>query len=148
VAVLRDGRLVQFDAPKTVYRRPASRFVAEFMGRPAMNTFEGRVDDGTFRADGLSFAVRDIADGPVVLGIRPEQVKLVDGSATDAVAATVDVVELAEPDMLVFARNGNSSVVVRTPSSDRLFAHGDPLLLHFPPEALHAFDAVTGTRLP
>jgi ABC-type sugar transport system ATPase subunit len=148
VAVLRDGRLVQFDAPKTVYRRPASRFVAEFMGRPAMNTFEGRVDDGTFQADGLSFAVRDIADGPVVLGIRPEQVKLVDGSATDAVAATVDVVELAEPDMLVFARNGNSSVVVRTPSSDRLFAHGDPLLLHFPPEALHAFDAVTGIRLP
>src|SRR5688572_666920 len=69
VAVLRDGKLVQFDTPRTVYRKPASRFVAEFMGRPAMNTFDGRVDDGTFRADGLSFAVRDIADGPVVLGI-------------------------------------------------------------------------------
>jgi ABC-type sugar transport system ATPase subunit len=81
VAVLRDGKLIQFDEPKAIYRRPASRFVAEFMGRPAMNTFEGRVDAGVFRADGFSVAVPNIPNGPVVLGIRPEQVELVDASA-------------------------------------------------------------------
>ena len=147
VAVLRDGRLVQFDEPKTVYRRPASRFVAEFMGRPAMNTFEGRVEDGVFKADGISFAAPDVRDGTVVLGIRPEQVEIVDASAGGAVAFTVDVVELVEPDLLVFARSRSSSIIVRMPNDDRHFGHGEPLFLRFPPAELHAFDAVTGARL-
>jgi ABC-type sugar transport system ATPase subunit len=148
VAVLRDGKLVQFDEPKTIYRRPASRFVAEFMGRPAMNTFEGRVDSGVFTADGLSFAVPDTLDGPVVLGIRPEQIEIVDASAADAIPVTVDVVELVEPDMLIFARSGASGTIVRTPNDDRSLGHGTPLFLRFPRQALHAFDAVTGVRLP
>ena len=147
VAVLRDGKLVQFDQPKTVYRRPASRFVAEFMGRPAMNTFEGRVEGGVFKADGLSFAAPDVRDGDVVLGIRPEQVEIVDASAGDAVPFTVDVVELVEPDLLVFARSRSSSIIVRMPNDDRNFGHDEPLFLRLPPAALHAFDAVTGARL-
>jgi ABC-type sugar transport system ATPase subunit len=149
VAVLRDGKLVQFDQPKTVYRKPATRFVAEFMGRPAMNTFEGRVHDGVFRADGLSLAVPPhLPNGPVVLGIRPEQVEIVDVSASDAAAFTVDVVELIEPDALVFARSGASSIIVRMSNEDQTFVHGQPVFLRFPPPALHAFDAVTGARLP
>ncbi|MEP9389453.1 ABC transporter ATP-binding protein [Mesorhizobium sp. KR9-304] len=147
VAVLRDGRLVQFDEPKTVYRRPASRFVAEFMGRPAMNTFEGMLYAGMFRAGDIACAAPGIPDGPVVLGIRPEQVEIVDSSAADAVRFEVDVMELVEPDVLVFVRSGTSSMIVRTPNDDRTFAHGEPLFLRFPPAALHAFDAVTGARL-
>jgi ABC-type sugar transport system ATPase subunit len=148
VAVLREGRLVQFDEPKSIYRRPASRFVAEFMGRPAMNTFEGRVDGGAFKAGDIACAAPGIPDGPAVLGIRPEQVEIVDPSAADAIRFDVDVVELVEPDMLVFARSGASSMIVRTPNDDRMFCHGEPLFLRFPPAALHAFDAVTGARLP
>lgn len=147
VAVLRDGRLVQFDEPKTVYRRPASRFVAEFMGRPAMNTFEGRVDAGLFKAGGIAFATPGIPYGPAVIGIRPEQVEIVDASAADAIRFEVDVMELVEPDVLVFARSGALNMIVRTPNDDRTFAHGEPLFLRFPPAALHAFDSVTGARL-
>jgi ABC-type sugar transport system ATPase subunit len=147
VAVLRDGKLVQFDEPKAIYRRPASRFVAEFMGCPAMNTFEGRVDGGIFTAGDIVCAAPGIPDGPAVLGIRPEQVEIVDSSAADAIRFEVDVMELVEPDVLVFARSGASSVIVRTPNDDRDFAHGEPLFLRFPTAALHAFDAVTGSRL-
>jgi sn-glycerol 3-phosphate transport system ATP-binding protein len=60
IAVLKDGRLVQFDEPKTIYRRPANRFVAEFMGRPAMNTIDGLVEGGVFRCGAISPA-RSIA---------------------------------------------------------------------------------------
>jgi ABC-type sugar transport system ATPase subunit len=148
VAVLRDGKLVQFDEPKTVYRRPASRFVAEFMGRPAMNTFEGRVDEGMFKAVDIACTAPSIPDGPVVLGIRPEQVEIVDSSAADAIRFEIDVIELVEPDVLVFARRSGSSVIVRRPNDDRAFGHGEPLFLRFPQQALHAFDAVTGARLP
>ena len=44
VAVLRNGKLQQFDLPLTIYDRPANRFVAEFVGSPSMNFFEGRID--------------------------------------------------------------------------------------------------------
>ena len=148
IAVLREGELVQFDEPRTIYRRPATRFVAEFMGRPAMNVFDGHVMEGTFVADGFSIAVSDVVDGPVALGIRPEQVEIVDASAAGAIAFTVDVVELVEPDVLVFAKSGACSIVVRAPNDDRVFAHGQPIFLRFPPHALHAFDAVTGRRRP
>ena len=57
IAVLKDGKLVQFDEPRAIYRRPANRFVAEFMGRPAMNTLDGVVENGVFRAGDIACAV-------------------------------------------------------------------------------------------
>ncbi len=148
IAVLRDGRLVQFDTPQAVYRRPASRFVAEFMGRPAMNTFDGMANGGTFTAAGFSCSVAGLRDGPVVLGIRPEQIEVVDQSASDVLTFEVDVVELVEPDILVFARTGQSGLIVRMANDDRRLDHGAPLHVRFPPAALHAFDPATGQRLP
>ncbi|MDQ6435321.1 ABC transporter ATP-binding protein [Mesorhizobium sp. LHD-90] len=147
VAVLRDGELVQFDTPQTVYRKPASRFVAEFMGRPAMNTFDGAVAGGNFRAAGFDLPVTGLPDGPITLGIRPEQIELVDASAADAVVFEVDVVDHVEPDMLIFARRGASGLIVRTPNGTRGPEHGALLHLRFPSGAMHAFDAKTGQRL-
>ncbi len=147
VAVLREGRLVQFDEPKAIYRRPASRFVAEFMGRPAMNTFDGIVRDGVFTADGFSLALPGVDDGPAAIGIRPEQIEIVDASASGAIRFTTDVVELVEPDMLVFAKAGNAAIVVRAANDDTVYAHGEPVYLRFPRAAIHAFDAATGARL-
>ncbi|HSE97877.1 MAG TPA: ABC transporter ATP-binding protein, partial [Blastocatellia bacterium] len=47
VAVMRGGRLQQFDTPVSIYDRPVNRFVAEFVGSPSMNFIEGRIDAGT-----------------------------------------------------------------------------------------------------
>ncbi|WP_442578895.1 ABC transporter ATP-binding protein [Mesorhizobium sp. ASY16-5R] len=147
VAVLRDGKLVQFDTPQTVYRKPATRFVAEFMGRPAMNTFDGTASAGVFTAAGFACPAPGFSDGPMTLGIRPEQIEIVDGSAPDAIAFEVDVVELVEPDILIFARRGKNAIIVRA-GGDRHYDHGALLHLRFPPAALHGFDASTGQRLP
>src|SRR2546423_15461010 len=46
VAVMRRGRLQQFDTPMDIYNRPANRFVGEFVGSPSMNFIEGRIDLG------------------------------------------------------------------------------------------------------
>ncbi len=56
VAVLRDGELQQLGPPDEVYRRPANRFVAQFIGSPAMNFFPGRLEDGGLRAGPFLFA--------------------------------------------------------------------------------------------
>ncbi len=148
VAVLREGSLIQFDDPREIYRRPANRFIAEFIGRPAMNTFDGTVRGGVFHADGFTCPLPGRPDGPVVLGIRPEQIQIVDASAGDSARFAVDVVEAVEPDVPIFARSQASKLIVRTASDDRAFKPGQPLHLRFPANALHVFDATSGARLP
>jgi thiamine transport system ATP-binding protein len=96
VAVMSDGRLEQVGTPETIYREPASRFVATFIGDN--NLFEGTVDGtGPPRAtiDGQSFllpAGSDVSAGePVTLTVRPEAIELGTGDAT--LTATVENVE-------------------------------------------------------
>lgn len=77
IVVLERGRLVQHGVPGDIYHRPKTRFVAEFIGRPAMNTLVGRIEGGVFHAGELAVplgAALARPDGPVVLGIRPEDI--------------------------------------------------------------------------
>lgn len=147
IAVLKDGRLVQFDEPKTVYRRPANRFVAEFMGRPAMNTIDGMVEGGVFKAGAVSCVV-DRPDGPVALGIRPEQIEFAAPGAPETLTMTVDVKEAIEPDtLLIFQNPGGQAITLRTQTNCDGIEAGQPLSLRFPKQALHYFDAATGQRV-
>lgn len=148
IAVLNHGRLVQFDTPKRIYREPATRFVAEFIGRPAMNTIEGRVSGGVFRADAFALPVSGRPDGPVVLGIRPEQLALADEGAPDALGFRLDVIERVEPDTLLFVERGAVSLVARVMKELEGLKPGAEVALGFPSEALHFFDAESGARLP
>ncbi|MCW5626680.1 MAG: ABC transporter ATP-binding protein [Burkholderiales bacterium] len=148
IAVLRDGRLEQFDAPRDVYRRPATRFVAEFVGRPAMNTFDGDVRAGVFASMGLTVPVPGWPDGPVTLGIRPEQIECATRETPGAIAAVVDVSECVEPDTLLFAKCGDATIIVRAAGDDLSMAPGQHVHLRLPPAALHRFHRETGVRLP
>ena len=75
VAVLREGRIVQVDAPQTLYAKPRNVFVAAFIGSPSMNLVEAVVDADVVRFGGYAVPLdpeRRPPTGPVVLGIRPE----------------------------------------------------------------------------
>ncbi len=90
IVVMSQGEIVQAASPKDVYDRPASLFVARFVGSPGMNLIEGRVSASDFHPAGGGAAIplphellalpRDmralLRDGPVVLGARPEHVRL------------------------------------------------------------------------
>jgi ABC-type sugar transport system ATPase subunit len=147
IAVLNEGRLVQFDTPRRIYREPASRFVAEFIGRPAMNTVEGVVDGGVFRTSGFALPVAGRADGPVVLGIRPEALLLRQQPTETSIAFEIDVVELVEPDTLVFVKKGDVALVARIMRDVGERGDGATVHLELPPEQLHFFAASTGERL-
>ncbi len=102
VAVMCDGRLQQYAPPLEVYRHPANRFVAGFIGAPPMNFVEGAIerdaDAVRFTADGddgvftLPRAAAD-TDGPAVLGVRPTHLAMTDDADVAAFAVTVDVIE-------------------------------------------------------
>jgi sn-glycerol 3-phosphate transport system ATP-binding protein len=151
IAVLKDGRLVQFDTPREIYHRPASRFVAEFIGRPAMNVIDGTIAGGVFRAEGIELAVPGRGDQAVGLGIRPEHILLHSRPKEGGLAFNLDVKELVEPDVLLFVTRGALSLVVRAKADlaglDAL-EPGAEVHLELPAERLHLFDAETGLRQP
>jgi len=147
IVVLDAGRIQQIDTPLNLYRHPANRFVAGFIGSPPMNFIEGRVDDGRFMANDGSIAVpvRQIAKrGPVVLGIRPEHIMI--GRNGTSATFTLDLIEPVGNEVFVYASAGGNQIVARVPPQD-MPQIGKPINLTFDPASLHFFDPESGTRI-
>ncbi len=155
VAVLKDGRLQQCDAPRVLYDSPANSFVAGFIGSPAMNLClvpcgaNGMVSLGSAAvpvsaAAGAAAAGCGVSD--VIVGIRPEALDL----ATDGIAARVEVVEELGADAYVFCvaelPGGDTKLVARVDASTRP-ARGARVFVR--PRAAEAllFHPATGERL-
>lgn len=86
VAVMRAGRVEQVGAPEEIYRRPATRFVAEFVG--TLNVLAGEVRDGMLHLPGGTLPANGLAAGPVVAAARPEELRLdPEGTLTGRVQA-------------------------------------------------------------
>ena len=98
VAVMRKGRLQQFDTPMNIYNRPANRFVAEFVGSPSMNFIEGNA---------------------LTIGIRPEHIQVLTQPEDGAIAATVYVTELMGNETFVFLSLGANRLIARAPAEFR-----------------------------
>jgi len=125
--VMNGGVMEQFGTPEEVYNRPASTFVASFIGSPPMNLLK--------HAPGL-------AEGQI-LGIRPEHLEI----AEHGWAMKVDTVELLGAERLVHAQLGNEALTLRLDASLKAPKIGE--LFHAMPKAgcIHHFNAQTGKRL-
>jgi sn-glycerol 3-phosphate transport system ATP-binding protein len=150
--VMNAGRVEQIGTPIEVYERPATIFVAGFIGSPAMNMLPAQLsaDACGVELDGLRLELngaRTHAGRKVTLGIRPEHVVRGQGHA-NALALVVEFVEALGADTLAHGSIGASRrpLMVRLPGSERVAA-GDKLPLLLPAESLHLFDAGTGARL-
>jgi sn-glycerol 3-phosphate transport system ATP-binding protein len=153
--VMNEGLAEQVGTPMEVYSRPASTFVAGFIGSPAMNFLGGRIGQtGSVElADGGRLAVEPMRRGAgqsITVGIRPEHLTLrPQGRADDrALEVTVELVEALGADTLVHCRLGasNSALLARLPGGI-VVKPDDRLLLGVAPEAVHLFDAATGRTL-
>jgi multiple sugar transport system ATP-binding protein len=157
IAVMRDGALEQLDAPLAVYRHPANRFVAGFVGSPAMNVWrctvaraqgQLRVRSAAFSLDIDSHGVAEIGSGTVVCGVRPHDIDLVSGAEADA-RGQVAVVEPLGAATLIHVRCQAPSVdLVRiVVGSDARLAVDDEVGFRLRRDRVHLFDAQTGRRL-
>jgi ABC-type sugar transport system ATPase subunit len=146
IAVLNQGRLVQFDIPRRIYHEPATRFVAEFIGRPAMNIIEGEVSGGVFRSGRLEIPVAGQPDGPVAMGIRPEKIVFREEPTAETVSFELDVLELIEPDTLLFVKKGDASLVVRVMRDLGDLGRGAEVHLELPVDSRHFFEMSDGRR--
>jgi multiple sugar transport system ATP-binding protein len=156
VVVMKDGVVQQVGEPLQLYGNPANRFVASFIGSPAMNFAEVTVTnsgEGTWaEAPGLRIRIppskadslRRHAGQKVVLGVRPEALRLANGAdgADYAFASIVEVVEPLGNEILLDVRAGNHPLVARVDPATRVKVH-DSVRLALDPERLHFFDAKT-----
>ncbi len=90
IVILNQGRIEQIGSPMTLYRKPANRFVAGFLGSPAMNFLDARSEHGELLLGSQRICRSDAPDGPVTLGLRPEHLR---ASSDGILQGTVDVFE-------------------------------------------------------
>ncbi|MFC6862566.1 ABC transporter ATP-binding protein [Halomicroarcula sp. GCM10025817] len=156
IAILNDGKLQQAATPLECYHEPNNRFVAGFVGEPAMNFFEVTREGETLVAGDfeypLSASVADTlgAETDLTLGVRPEDVELVAEPGSDHdYDAVVDVVEPRgnENTVHLHFEAGDHESFIATVEGMRTVAAGDAVTVRFPEEAIHVFDGATGEAI-
>lgn len=138
VILMRQGKVEQAGPPAELYERPASTFVAGFIGVPPMNLID--LDDRGCIA-GTDHAVAAEQAGALQLGIRPEHIQL----APAGLSATVEASEYFGADSIVTCDVGDQRINLRVPGPPHLEA-GARVHLRIPPQALHFFDRQTTLR--
>jgi multiple sugar transport system ATP-binding protein len=172
VAVMRNGRVLQVDAPNRLYQQPQDLFVAAFIGSPAMNLVEATIEGDGVRFGRFRIPLTETArpaDGRVVLGIRPEsfqdaafapglplievKVEVLEDLGSDAhvffqvdaPALTAETLESGTDDAALIA-GGGALLTARVDPRTRARV-GSALELAVDPARFHFFDALTGARL-
>jgi multiple sugar transport system ATP-binding protein len=152
IAVMRDGRIEQLGTPEEIYNRPATLYVAGFVGAPPMNMLEVTVGHGRLQIAGSSASLpmparfRNLAtDGrKLILGVRPETMRL--GGEGLSLEARADVAELTGPELVVTALVGTQRIMASLPPRTGV-REGTPLILSFDEDVAHLFDPETGRAL-
>jgi len=146
------GSIAQVGSPLTLYHRPASLFVAEFIGSPKMNVLPGLLelaaaDRSEVRILGTPFAAavgsaRLATGSTVTVGVRPEDMRLCDAPGANVISGQIEHIEKLGDASLLYVTVGNKipllTAKVEGTASQSV---GSPVHMYCPPEALHLFDA-------
>jgi len=155
VVVMKDGRIQQVGTPLDVYRTPANKFVAGFIGAPSMNFLEVtiRSEAGNLRAGNSAVSLPVPAsrvaalsawrDKKVILGMRPEHLVLGNAIPESSFSACVEVTEQLGAEIVVEVKAGQENLTVARIDPRLTLAGGDEVRLSVQPEQLHFFDPAT-----
>ena len=143
VLILNKGRIEQFDTPHAIYHRPASSFVAGFIGTPPMNLLPVTGAGGGLRLEDGTELARHPHAGPALLGIRPEKIRI---GGEGFAARVVYREDLGAHVAMVVRLPGGQEVQVATPVGAD-FEAADTISIAFPQDHLHLYDHRTGKRL-
>jgi multiple sugar transport system ATP-binding protein len=156
IGLMNKGMLVQVGTPHEIYNRPKNSFVASFVGTPAINMFDVRIDLATGRAtDGaLSFDLSEATrqtlstlalpeDGRVRIGVRPENVQLVDSGG---IAGSLYGAEHHGAEIIAILQSGSHMLRATIPADSRVVVN-QPLQFSFVQDRMHFFHPLTGENL-
>jgi multiple sugar transport system ATP-binding protein len=158
IAIMKSGVIQQLADPVTIYNRPKNKFVAGFIGSPSMNFLDGELaEEGgrpVFKTNGVSFlldgysASEPLTPGrKVVLGVRPEHIKVdADIAGEEIHEAIVDIEEPMGADNLIWLKLAAHTLSVRVGGARR-YAVGSNVRLGFDMTMASLFDATTEERI-
>jgi len=148
IAVMRDGRVEQFGTPDDIYGRPATRYVAEFIGSPAMNIVETQRSNGGVSAHGVmlqltdaqSTALKNSSATALSYGVRPEDVTLAEPGAANTLPGTLAMVEPTGPETYAMVDTPLGTWTARVPGKVTQPV-GKPVALAWKTGSVHLFGA-------
>jgi multiple sugar transport system ATP-binding protein len=152
IVILAEGRIQQVGTPDEIYNRPANLFVADFIGSPAMNFFDVELDGAALVGEDFEYPIskstaETVRDSPttskLTLGVRPEDLSIVDSPGERTIEVTVDVVEPVGSDNYIYAEVAGEEVTIRVPADVKPTV-GETVLMQFNEDDIHLFD--TGTE--
>jgi multiple sugar transport system ATP-binding protein len=148
IAVMKEGVIQQFDTPDKVYHFPTNLFVADFIGNPKVNLLEGRisgkntVDLGAFKLN-LETAK---SSGDVVVGIRPEDITIIERAEPGTVEFSAYSVLPSGADSTIIARLGETELIIRVMGISKL-QMDQRIWLKFDPQTLNLYDKESGNLI-
>jgi len=155
VAVMRQGRLQQFDSPLNIYNHPANHFVAEFVGSPGMNFIAGSIELRVFKSEGIWVRLEESqlqslkksnAERSVTLGIRPEHIQVSAVHREAWLPASVYVTEQMGNETFVFLTLGGQKIIARAPGDFRAEVEST-VWIQIDSTRAHFFDPGTGENM-
>ena len=144
--VMNAGVAEQIGTPLDVYERPDTLFAAQFIGSPSMNVMDATVTGNAIMVGDLQLAQRDLPDGPIKLGIRPEHVHI---DPDGPLALTVHLAEPLGANTLLHGKlqGGDVPFTAAIAGVHRPSALHEDVRLQTDPQRMHVFDAQSGHRI-
>ena len=145
VAIMNEGQLQQVDTPKNIYNNPVNLFVASFIGSPSMNFIRGNIENHQFSSEGLQINVSSETQKNVILGIRPEDMSIVEGSEFDFEASLYSI-ELTGDQTIVTLKSGSDLITIR---EDKEYENelNQNVKIKINSENIYFFESETGDRI-
>ena len=161
IVIMKTGIVQQIGTPKEVYSYPTNTFVAQFIGSPSMNLFNGSYDNGKFTFDGTNSItidipkehqekLKDYSGKKLIVGIRPEDISLdpamLKKYSHDTISIDSQVVELLGHDLVIYSDVDGQKIIVKTLADYDIKAHQD-VKVAICMNKIHYFDPDTTNRI-
>ena len=145
IIVMNEGKIEQIGTPKEIYEDPNTMFVAEFVGLPSMNLFNGNLLNGFFKSNGINIPIKFSNNfDNVVLGIRPEDLSLVNEDEGNIIGVVHSVEMIGDVTIVTLKVNSNNCIAKL--NKDVVLNLGDKISLKTSSRLL-VFDKTTGKRI-
>ena len=158
IVVMKDGYMQQVGTPEEIYDKPANIFVANFIGSPPMNFFNGSVrdekilvgnEDIPLTTDQIE-ALKAYQDKEIIVGIRPESFKVnIDNPSQKSMKAIIENIEMLGDESILYAnaKEAASQIAVKAQGKFKGIDKGDEINLDINLEEIHLFDKDTTMRI-
>ncbi|RBW69355.1 ABC transporter ATP-binding protein [Bacillus taeanensis] len=160
IVIMKDGVIQQVGTPKEVYDTPDNVFVGGFIGSPAMNFFNGVLNDGFFKVGNTSIKVPEgkmkmlreqgYLNKEIILGVRPEDIHdepvFIDSNPEAKITTKIEVAELMGAEIYLYSKLAEQDFVARIDSRSDIH-NGDNITLAFDMNKCHFFDKETELRI-